>query len=105
VKSPPKIKSPGAPASTPGKPKGRIDCHRRTNCNAADTELLSTWNIPSFDDDGLDIFIGGKGHVNLKQKRSFEAAAVIVLNPKTARAALKVLPAAIAAADRHRRAL
>ena len=99
MKSPPAIKKRAGRVESHGaEPKAKTDIQESANIHTSGTEFVSTWHISSFDDDGLDVFVGAKGHVNLKQTVPFERDTVIVLHPRTARALQNILPDAIAAA-------
>jgi len=61
-----------------------------------------SWSVPPDERDGLEIHIGGKGHVVLSQQRTFEEKSEIILHPDEARTLNKILPAAIGAAENLR---
>ncbi len=101
---PPKIKNPTVRVeSHGGEPNLKTDSTQTSANGHATTELLSSWNIPPDDHDGVAITIGGKGHIVLTQHRPFMDEVAIVLHPTEARAVLEILPDAIAAADEQRK--
>jgi hypothetical protein len=98
----PPIKSPTEPASSTGKPKGKTNSHKSANTHAA-AVLPSAWNIPPEDHDGIEITIGDRGCVVLKQHCPCADEAIIRLHPDEAWALLKILPIIIEVAERHRK--
>lgn len=84
-------------------------CESVTKCRVGETRQESGnihphhWTIPADSHDGVDVHIGGKGHVVLTQRHPFTDEAEIVLHPTEARQLNKILPVAIDAADEHRR--
>lgn len=99
MRAPPPIKIPDALAGAPGKPKGETNSYNSGNYNAG------TWSILPDSHDGLEITIGCRGHVLLTQHSPFTDESKIVLHPTEAQALHGILPAAIAAANEHRRTL
>ena len=99
MKSPPaEIKKPAARLeSQSGQPKEKLDVHNSANGHS------DTWSIPPDDRAGLEVTIGGMGHVVLTQQQPFMDASAIVLHPVEAGALVEILPLAIAAANEHRR--
>jgi hypothetical protein len=104
---PPKIKSPAAPASAGGNPKGKTISLSSTNGHAANAKLLFTRSIPASDDDhdGLEVYVGGMGDVVLRLLRPYTHTEEIVLHVAEALTLCGLLPAAITAADKYRRTL
>jgi hypothetical protein len=65
----------------------------------------TSWTIPRDERYGVSINIGDSGHVILKQQSDFADEDTILLHPTEAKELQKILPSAIAAANRHRKEL
>lgn len=94
--SPPKIKKPARLCKS--------ERGEEVNPNKREHSIVPAWSIPHDYRDGLEIYIAAPGNVVLRQQPLFGDVSEIVLHATEARALRKILPAAIAGAEKMRKA-
>lgn len=73
--------------------------------NSGDCRHSPSWTIEPDCRDGLEILIGDRGGILLRQDNGFQEVQTICLHPDEARRLAEILPEAIDAAMAHRKAI